>query len=325
MLTLPTLLIAFVTTPGLLVDTAALAAVALVGYLFGLGRSRKPGLGPSDDPNLRDELGRAQSIADDMRRLATNISVETAAHSRSVAAFQSQLAAMQTGDDAGQWQRLRETADGLVGPTLKLYTNLVLACDQLRRQKSQLAAFTGSRLDPATGLCNRRAFEEQLAAFVSIHSGGKRRFALAMFSVSSASADASSDGEQCLSRVARLLEDCLRDDDFVARYSNDEFVVLMPHTPLAGALAFSERLLVRALADLDCPLWGGVVEAGSDESQAKLLSRADSALYSARAAGGASLFQHTGQGVRRHPVMLPKGTPAGDAAWGIPLETECVG
>lgn len=322
-MTLPTLTLAVVTTQGLLVDTAALAAVALIGYLFGRRRDSK--LGAIDDPALRDELSRAQSIADDMRRLATNISVETAAHSRSVAAFQSQLAAMQTGDDPGQWQRLRETADGLVRPTLKLYTNLALACDHLRRQQAQLAAFTGSRLDPATGLCNRRSFEEQLAAFVTIHAMGKRRFALAIFSVSSASADESTDGEERLGRVARLLEDCVRDDDFVARYSNDEFVVLMPHTPLAGALAFSERLLVRALTDLDCPLWGGVVEAGCDESPAKVLSRADSALYSARAAGGASLFQHTGQGVRRHPVALPKGLPTGDAAWGIPLETASVG
>ena len=236
MLTLPTLPLAFVASHGLLVDTAALAAIALIGYLF--GRHRKSGLGAIDDPALREELGRAQSIADDMRRLATNVSVETAAHSRSVAAFQSQLAAMQTGDDAGQWQRLRATADDLVGPTLKLYTNLVLACDQLRRQKLQLAAFTGSRLDPATSLSNRRSFEEQLAAFFSIHAVGNRRFALAIFSVSSASADDAIDGEERLRQVARLLEECLREDDFVARFSHDEFVVLMPHTALPGALAF---------------------------------------------------------------------------------------
>ena len=67
----------------------------------------------------------------------------------------------------------------------------------------------------------------------------------------------------------------------------------MPQTPLAGALAFGERLLRRADVILGCPLWGGVVEATSDESADKLLSRADSALYSARAAGEPSLFLHT--------------------------------
>ena len=97
---------------------------------------------------------------------------------------------------------------------------------------------------------------------------------------------------------------CIREDDFVARYSADEFVVLMPQTMLAGALAFAERLLMQANVHLACPMWGGVVEAVSDETAEKLLSRADSALYSARAAGGASLFVHTGAGVRRHLVDL---------------------
>jgi diguanylate cyclase len=195
----------------------------------------------------------------------------------------------------------------------------VLACDQLRRQKRLLVAFTGSRIDPATGLQNRRSLEEQLDAFFSIHATGKRRFALALFSVSAADSTAEDDdpavGEAQLRRIARLLEDCLRDDDVVARYSQDEFVVLMPQTTLAGALAFSERLLVRSTAELGCPVWGGVVEAASDETPDKLLSRADSALYSARAAGDAALFQHNGQGLRRHAVELPAGPMAGESEW----------
>jgi diguanylate cyclase (GGDEF)-like protein len=121
-----------------------------------------------------------------------------------------------------------------------------------------------------------------------------------VFSVNPAGADELVQGEARLRQIARLLQECIRDDDFVARYSEDEFVVLMPQTNMAGALAFGERLLVRAADNLACPVWGGVVEAAADETAEKLLSRADSALYSARAAGGASLFQHTGTGVRRH-------------------------
>jgi predicted signal transduction protein with EAL and GGDEF domain len=85
----------------------------------------------------------------------------------------------------------------------------------------------------------------------------------------------------------------------------------MPQTPLGGALAFGERLLVRSLSDVGCPMWGGVVEAATDETPEKLLSRADSALYSARAAGGSALFHHTGAGVRRHAIDLE---PAAEAA-----------
>jgi GGDEF domain-containing protein len=144
--------------------------------------------------------------------------------------------------------------------------------------------------------------EEHLEAFFSIHAAGKRRFALAIFSIAPDEHDASESSDDRLRRIARLLEECIRDDDLVARYSQDEFVVLMPQTMLAGALAFSERLMVHAKGDLGCAMWGGVVEAASDESPAKLLSRADSALYSARAAGASSLYHHNGVGVRRHPI-----------------------
>lgn len=292
---------------GLLVDTAALAAVALVGYLF--GRRGRTAAKPNADGPLLEEVARAQQIADDLRRLITNVNVETDAHGRSVAAFQAELTTMQNGDANTGWPQLRDSADKLIGPTLKLTTNLTLACDQLRRQQARLSAFSGSRIDPATGLHNRRSLEEQLEAFFSIHATGKRHFAAAMFSVSPAGADEVVQSEQRLQQIARLLQECIRDDDFVARYSQDEFVVLMPQTTLAGALAFSERLLTRAADDLACPVCGGVVEAASDEAAEKLLSRADSALYSARAAGGASLFQHTGAGVRRHVIDLPALTP----------------
>lgn len=287
---------------GLLGDAAALAAVSLIGYLFGK-RSRNSEPAPAVGP-LQDELARAQQIADDLRRVTANVGVELAAHQRGVAALQSQLTAMQTGAAEAEWPKLRESADKLIGSTLKLTTTMTLACSQLRGRQTQLTAFSASRIDQATGLHNRRSLEEQLDAFFSIHSVGKRRFSLAMFSVCPGGADEPELGETRLREIARLLKEGIRDDDFVARYSLDEFVVLMPQTPLAGALAFSERLLVRASADLACPVWGGVVEATSDDSAEKLLSRADAALYSARAAGGASLFLHTGTGVRRHAVEL---------------------
>jgi diguanylate cyclase (GGDEF)-like protein len=287
---------------------AALAAVSLIGYLF--GRRTRSAAPAEPDDHLQDELARAQQIADELRCITLNVSVELGAHARAVAAFQRRLGAMQAGAAETDWPKLRETADMLLGATLKLATNMTMACSQMRTGQTRLTAFSASRIDPATRLHNRRSLEEQLEAFFSIHSVGKRKFSLAMFSVSGAGSDESEPGEPRLRQIARQLEACIREDDFVARYSEDEFVVLMPHTPLAGALAFGERLLIRATAVLHCPVWGGVVEATSDESADKLLSRADAALYSARAAGGASLFVHTGSGVRRHAVDL---APTDDA------------
>jgi diguanylate cyclase len=286
---------------GLLTDAAGLAAVSLIAYLF-CRNLRRRGKGPPTP--LTDELARAEEIGEDLARVAAELSREAKAHGRDVAAFREQVAVMQSGQAEADWRKLRERADRLIGPTLSFATSLTVACHQLRRQQAQLVTFSASRIDPATGLHNRRSLEEHLAAFFSIHAAGERRFSLAMFSVCPAGADAPETSEERLRQVARLLEQCLRDDDFVARYSYDEFVVLMPQTALAGALSFGERLLVRAATDLDCAMWGGVVEAAAEETAGKLLSRADSALYSARAAGETSLYQHTGKGLRRHAVPL---------------------
>jgi diguanylate cyclase (GGDEF)-like protein len=290
--------------PGLLADTAALAAIALVGYLFGRRSRTQPRTATGIHDPLQDELARAQQIADEVRSITDNLAVELSAHQRSLAAFQGQLGGMQTGAAAAQWTRLRDSADRLVSATLKLTTNLTLAGGQLHRRRDRLSAFSASRIDPATGLHTRRSLEEHLDAFFSIHSVGKRRFSLALFSVGPTASDDDAAGDQHLRQIAQLVTASIREDDFVARYSADEFVVLMPQTMLAGALAFAERLLVQATANLGRPMWGGVVEATSHETAEKLLSRVDSALYSARAAGGVALFVHTGAGVRRHVVDL---------------------
>lgn len=283
---------------GLLMDTAAIAAVALIGYLF-CRRNRAQKHTPHD-AKLLDELARAGLIAAQLENLASRLAAETGAHCTSFSGFKSQIDGMQTSGAAADWSKLRQRADSLLGATWRLATSLSLAGDQLRNQQTQLITFSSSRIDPTTGLHNRRSMEEHLDALIAMHADGKRRFGLALFSVAAEANESEAAAETRLRLVARLLQECIRDNDFVARYSDDEFVVLMPQTTLAGALAFGDRLMRRAGAYLRSSVWGGVVEAAAGETAQKLLSRADSALYSARAEGLSCLFQHSGVAVRRH-------------------------
>jgi diguanylate cyclase (GGDEF)-like protein len=287
-------------TQGLLVDTAALAAVALLGYMFGR-RSRRTM--PTGDVTLLIELARAQTISKELEHIAVRARTEAAALVRHVSGFQGQIGMMQTGAAAAGWQNLREQADALLGPTMRLTTTLSLACDELRQQQAQLMTYAGTRMDPETGLHNRRSMSEHLEALLSAHADGERRLALGVFSVSFADDEYESAEEQ-LKAVAHLIEQCVRGHDVIARYSQDEFVVLMPKTPLAGALGFGERLLRLVDAKLTCTVCGGLVEASPGESPVSLLSRADTALYSARTQGEACLFHHNGASVRRHAFEL---------------------
>ncbi len=49
-------------------------------------------------------------------------------------------------------------------------------------------------------------------------------------------------GDQVLRHVADVLKLAVRETDFVARYGGEEFGVLLPNTPLAGALTVAERI-----------------------------------------------------------------------------------
>ncbi len=50
------------------------------------------------------------------------------------------------------------------------------------------------------------------------------------------------DGDAVLRRVGSCCADCVRETDTLSRSPSDGFAVLLPHTPLSGALAVAERI-----------------------------------------------------------------------------------
>jgi diguanylate cyclase (GGDEF)-like protein/PAS domain S-box-containing protein len=57
-------------------------------------------------------------------------------------------------------------------------------------------------------------------------------------------------GDVCLQQVAQALKTCAhRPGDIVARYGGEEFVMLLPHTPIVGAVAIAQRVQ-EVIADL---------------------------------------------------------------------------
>lgn len=316
MLTVPPIHFAFLETLHWgLVDTGALAAIALIGYLFG-HRTRATAEQPIDN-QLQLELSRASQIARELQQIANHILDDVANHQTNIAQFKSRLDDVQHGTTNSGWQILSQEAETLLTPTMKLATNLSLAYDDLRKQTSQLMVFTGSRTDQETGLRNRRAMEEQLSVLLSNHSVDSNRFALALFCVGNAAHEVT---KAQIGAMAGLLENTARDTDVVARYSPDEFVVLMPQTSLAGATIFAQRLLDVAHQELGLLVFGGIVEAQEEDAPEKLLSRADSALYSARSEGESCLYQHTGKSIR--PYDTKPAIDTADLFIGAPAELQ---
>ncbi len=97
-------------------------------------------------------------------------------------------------------------------------------------------------------------------------------------------------GDQTLVRVVEGLETCMRQGDLLARWGGDEFIVVLPKSPLEVAKALAERIRQRiaqlpAVGDFNVTLSLGVVERRAGEPPAALMARADQALYRSKAAG----------------------------------------
>ena len=103
-------------------------------------------------------------------------------------------------------------------------------------------------------------------------------------------------GDDVLREVARLLSSAVRSVDLVARYGGEEFVVVLPETPMDGAMIFAERVR-EAVADhrfvgtggrplsLTASIGVAVFPGPGVDSVEELFASADEALYRSKAEG----------------------------------------
>ena len=174
---------------------------------------------------------------------------------------------------------------------------------QLQEQRAQLAHL--SLTDPLTGLPNRRAFEAHFPQAIGL-AGRGHAVALVMLDVDHFKGVndrfGHAVGDQVLVALAQSLRALTRQADLTARIAGDEFAVLLTDVHAAGVAAWYHRLseyFQTELGALDRGLHTGL-SAGqtwlgedADDSLNRALSRADRALYEAKARGRGCLVQET--------------------------------
>lgn len=94
-------------------------------------------------------------------------------------------------------------------------------------------------------------------------------------------------GDEVLISLARTLEACCREEDYVFRWGGEEFVILLPCTPLDAAIHIAETIRA-AVARITIPglprftVSIGVARHEQSESIDELFKRVDDALYRAK-------------------------------------------
>lgn len=212
-----------------------------------------------------------------------------------------------------QLERLTSISDGFQSALLKRHQTLE---DRFARQIRQLRKIVrisdhyqemlrqvnlslklASTRDPLTELANRRLMMERMESEVAAGERMARPLSLILVDIDhfkqindSLGHDA---GDRVLIEMARALARELRAYDVCARWGGEEFMILLPDTPGAGAMRVAQRLCRNLSAlpyaglppDTRVTVSIGVAEYQIGSSVRDLIKRADDALYDAKRAG----------------------------------------
>jgi diguanylate cyclase (GGDEF)-like protein len=164
-----------------------------------------------------------------------------------------------------------------------------------------------SRVDPLTGVQNRRAFEEFAGREVERAVRYARPMSLAFIDVDHFKQVndrfGHRVGDELLSEIAATLISTLRSTDIIARLGGDEFAVLMPETDSQAAVAALEKSRGALNVRMQSNSWPvtfsmGVVSAeGPLSSLPELLAAADRLMYEAKRTGRDRIVQSADLGV----------------------------
>jgi diguanylate cyclase (GGDEF)-like protein len=182
---------------------------------------------------------------------------------------------------------------GLIALAALMVLTLLLARPLLRTFRWTEEQASEARVDSLTGLANRRALEEILAAEISRAQRFAHQLAVVLLDldrfkeINDSFGHAA--GDVMLRAVSRLLTSLARQGDTVARWGGEEFVVVLPETDLDGAWRFAERLRrtieAHAVGEMHTSASCGVATLLPEDTVEDLLGAADQALYQAKTNG----------------------------------------
>jgi diguanylate cyclase len=185
--------------------------------------------------------------------------------------------------------------------TRDLEAKLQHSSEEVGQLKSKLDDVRKEALtDALTGICNRKAFDAELANAMARAKRTGEPLCLFMCDVDRFKKFNDTWGHQTGDQVLRLVANCLSENvkgrDTAARYGGEEFSVILPQTALADAVAVansirtrvqSKKLLKKSTGDIlgVITISIGVAQFTPNDTAESFVRRADACLYAAKNAG----------------------------------------
>ncbi|WP_313953381.1 diguanylate cyclase [Accumulibacter sp.] len=214
--------------------------------------------------------------------------------------------------DAEDISQLEDVLAEVIRETRIIQLNAQRSRDELRAAKQSVEeaekrigelqaeldkASTLVRHDQLTGVLNRRGLEEAFAKETARAQRRQSTLCVALLDIDNFKKLNDSlghaAGDAALIHLTTVIRETMRPQDTVARFGGEEFIILLPDTPLEDAqtaLVRLQRELTRRIFLHDntrqlITFSAGLTELRADDSQAAVSKRADDAMFAAKQAG----------------------------------------
>ncbi len=208
----------------------------------------------------------------------------------------------------GDVGKFKAVIEGVIAATRAIEAKHKVLETELKTSSSEIASLRQrlesireeSRLDPLTGLLNRRGFDERIEMAIRDTAEDGGPLCLLIGDVDNFKKFNDTWGHATGDQVLRLVAQCFKSNtkgrDTAARYGGEEFVVALPQTSLDNALTVAEyirqaveskKIVKRATGETlgSITLSIGVAQYVSGEPIGDTLNRADACLYAAKRKG----------------------------------------
>lgn len=181
--------------------------------------------------------------------------------------------------------------------TTTRYYQITMISQETRLKRANLKLEILANTDPLTALFNRRSMEALLRAEEERHSLGGPAFSILLADIDHFKMINDRYGHRfgdgVLRAVADLLKRSLRAGDHIARWGGEEFLLLLPDTPVHVAMDVAERMrhalsqirIDEADVSVQITITLGVAQYRPVDTLEDCICRADSALYRGKESG----------------------------------------
>ena len=169
---------------------------------------------------------------------------------------------------------------------------------RIQTLESQLAQMSElAREDQLTGSLNRRGLDDVLARELARADRRDTPLSIALLDMDDFKqlndTHGHGAGDEALIHVVKIIKETLRSMDVIGRFGGEEFLVVLPDTPLAEAAGvvsrlqkeLTKRIFVYNSQRLFITFSAGIAQCAPNEIPEAVLKRADSALYQAKKMG----------------------------------------